>query len=226
MIKSLIWWLVQTAVGHNPGHSVTFNVLGKKMRVCSRCTGMYWGTLISVPILAIFSLGEGYDFWYIFGMSWFFVLPAILDWTTVKAGLWKGDNSIRLLTGFMLGAGGMLYLFLLPAPFIYRVASLWGYSMVFAVAHYTTKCREYHLPVRGPIRQNLVAMGAIVPLSAVTCQHTGGCGQCCTVCPCADACGCCFSPCTCCICMVPMICCFKRFMDKRYGGERNEPGCW
>ena len=211
--KQLIWWIVQITIGHNPDHSTTITVFNKKMQVCSRCFGLYLGLAVFAPAFWLISFRESYGFWYIFCASWILALFSIVDWVTVKAGLWKGDNAVRMLTGFMLGLGGMLYLFLLPIPSIYRIITLWGYGLIFTVVHYAVKCKEFNLSLKNPIHQNLVAMGMIVPLSTGGCGLTGGCGQGCTVCPCANACGCACSPCMCCVCMCPMICFVKKYMD-------------
>ena len=217
-----MFWMGLRQLEHNE-HYTTIHLFGKPINACSRCLGMYIGMLITLPIVILLSFIETYNFWYIFGLSWLLASFSIIDWATVKAGLWKGNNNVRITTGFMLGAAGFIYLFLLPinvispVSFGFKYFTLCIYGFVFSIVHYGVKCGELDLSLKNPVRQNLAAIYAASPLAVASggleCGQTGGCGGICNCCPCGG--GCCVSPLCCCIGICPLICIMKSTMDKK-----------
>ena len=212
-----IFWTALRKLEHNE-HYTTIHLFGKPINTCSRCLGMYSGMLITLPIVILLSFIGTYDFWHIFGFAWFLALFPIADWATVKAGLWKGNSNVRIATGFMLGAAGFIYLFLLPinvispVSFGFKYLTLCIYGFVFSIAHYGVKCGELNLSLKNPVRQNLAVIYAASPLAVVSCGQTGGCGSLCNCCPGGM---CCISPLCCCIGICPLICIMKSAMDKK-----------
>jgi len=216
-----IFWMTLRNLEHNE-HYTTVHLSGRSINACSRCLGMYSGMLISLPIVILLSFIGTYNFWHIFGLAWLLASFSIIDWSIVKAGLWKGNNNVRIVTGFMLGAAGFIYLFLLPITVIspisfgFKYATLCIYGFVFSMAHYGVKCRELNLSLKNPVRQNLAVIYAASPLAVVSggleCGQTGGCMGCCN-CPCGEGCLC--APLCLCIGICPLICIMKSAMDKK-----------
>lgn len=221
-VKEIFWNALQM-LEHNDQHCTTIHPFGKTINACSRCLGMYIGMLVALPIVILFSSIGTYNFWHIFGFAWFLALFPIADWATVKAGIREGNNNVRIVTGFMLGSAGLIYLFLLPinvispVSFGFKYLTLCIYGFVFSIAHYGVKCGELNLSLKNPVRQNLAVIYAASPLAVASgtigCGQTGGCGSFCNCCPCGG--GCCCSPLCCCIGICPLICIIKSAMDKK-----------
>ncbi len=92
-------------------HWITLDVLGRKLRLCARCTGYALGFLTLMVVISL----QGLQF---FGSlpllhQFFFCLlllaPLTLDWITQSWGLRESNNGLRLLTGFSLGSGVALF---------------------------------------------------------------------------------------------------------------------
>lgn len=74
---------------------------GKSIRLCTRCTGIYFGILVTVILLLSgFHLPQTAEV----VVAAVFPLPAMSDWSLDRYGIWKGTNSIRFISGFMMGA--------------------------------------------------------------------------------------------------------------------------
>ncbi|MBE3122022.1 MAG: DUF2085 domain-containing protein [Thermoplasmata archaeon] len=204
-----------TLILHNDEHHITINYHGKEVKTCARCLGMYLGMIAVLPAIVLLSAFGRFEFGIIFSVSWILALVAIADWGTVKAKIWHGNNHIRLFSGFCLGVAGMTYLFLLPIPLIQRILSLWIYSLVYSVIHYSVTCKEHNLSLWNPISQNIAIIYA-KPLAVGQCGMTGGCGSCCGCCscPCASCSPCMCCPCCCCAGVIPLLCLSKTCMDK------------
>lgn len=86
--------------------TIEFHVFKKHIRLCTRCTGIYFGIittllsfLLSITIPHILQLV----------IIFTFPIPAIIDWGLDKYSLWGGNNTTRFVSGFMLG---ICYIFL------------------------------------------------------------------------------------------------------------------
>jgi len=135
-------------IQHNPRHFIELNLAGKKIRPCARCFGLWIGLItaffLSIPfIVGLYVLD---NFLLIFLISWGLVIPAIIDWSTVKLGLRKGNNNIRVTTGFCQGLGIIIYLFILPAGIIFKLLTYGLYEGIFYlirwkyhISHYSIK---------------------------------------------------------------------------------------
>jgi uncharacterized membrane protein len=78
----------------------SFFFKGKQFPVCARCTGIHLG-YISFPLflLNVFVLN--------IGITFFLIIPTILDGLTQAFCNRESTNAIRLITGFMAGIGIM-----------------------------------------------------------------------------------------------------------------------
>ena len=220
-LKNLLWNGLHQ-LEHN-AHYVTLNIFGKEMHLCSRCTGMGLGIILSLPFVLHLYFNYQFNFELIFIISWIFALFAIADWSSIKTGLRKGNNGIRAVTGFLLGMGIHTYLFLLPTTIFFNSISLWSYGIVFTVVAYVAWCRKYNLSLRNPIAQNVAVLSAM-PLAVGNvpcgCSQTGGCcGSC--ACPGCNT-TCCFSPCLICGCTLPLLC-FLPTILKWFKGRKKSP---
>lgn len=213
-IEKTFWTVVRT-LEHNE-HYITVNILGMPIKACARCLGSFLGALVAFFIITPFMTLGPFDFASVFILSWILAGFAIVDWATVKAKLREGGNTVRFVTGYLLNIGGMIYLLLLPIPFLFRIASLLGYGLVFLVIQYIVKCKEHGLSLKNPIRQNLATItAATIPLTigTSTCGKTGGCN--CACCPCGNMCSCFCSPIGMCVCIgCPGILIMKLIMDR------------
>ena len=135
-------------IQHNPRHYIKLNIFSYEIRPCARCFGLWTGLLIGFILSSPFWLGLFHteNFIIVFIIAWLFVIPAIVDWSTVKLGLRKGNNDIRVVTGFLQGVGVMIYLFVLPADIIFRITTILLYESTFYlikglyhIHHYKTK---------------------------------------------------------------------------------------
>lgn len=129
-------------IQHNPRHYLKINIKGKEIHPCARCFGLWVGALIGFIFASPFWLGFVYidNFNLIFSIAWLLALPCIIDWSTVKIGLRKGNNYIRILTGFLYGLGAIVYIFVLPANILLKIGSYALYEGIFYIIR-----KEYKL---------------------------------------------------------------------------------
>lgn len=103
----------------------------KKIRLCARCTGIYSGIIFTI-LYFLLSLHISHSIALI--IIYVFPIPAILDWGIEKYNLWKGNNTTRLVSGFLLG---ICYVFLwtkfIRNPFDIEV---WVIAIVYVIIAY------------------------------------------------------------------------------------------
>lgn len=202
-------------------HYIILTLSGKEIRACARCLGKYVGMFIALPSvlilaypngvnllkIAFITASERFGFWEVFLVFWVLAGFAIADWSLIKLKIWHGDNNVRFFSGLTLGAGQVIYIFLLPLPMYVNVLTLTSYWVVLSIARYVTFCKEYHLSLRNPVRQNVAVICASMPLTTVQagiCTQTGGICDCCAL-PCGDICSCFCNPCCCCVGVIPIV---------------------
>jgi len=75
-------------------------VLGRRVYLCARCSGVYPGIVAGVVVPTV---GPGVP-WTALLVA-LFPLPALLDWTLTAFTDRRGTNGVRTLTGVLLGFG-------------------------------------------------------------------------------------------------------------------------
>ncbi|MCD6467806.1 MAG: DUF2085 domain-containing protein [Thermoplasmata archaeon] len=211
---SLTEKLIQ-AIEHNPEHYIELTIRGKTIRPCARCLGKYLGMFLSLPIALLFFFGHiSIPFTVAFIISWLLAIPAIFDWLTVKLNIRKGNNNIRFVTGFLLGAGITSYFIILPASLLFKISTFFVYSAIFAII-------RIHFTVDGGIRaviQKAKESIAYPKANIYSCGVETGC--CCSLC---NGCyGTCMNACLCTLVMLialPMLCCSLKILC---GGKKND----
>jgi uncharacterized membrane protein len=98
-------------LAHN--HWFTLNILGHEVRVCARCSGYILG--LAAPLLFFQTIGTEVST--LTGLIWQLVclllaLPLVFDWVTQSWGLRKGDNTVRLASGIILGLDLFIFMML------------------------------------------------------------------------------------------------------------------
>ena len=120
-------------IEHNREHFLTINLGDKKYYPCARClgigVGLITGFIITLPFLT--RLFYTNNFTLVFIIAWLFAIPSIIDWSTVKLKLRKGNNKIRTLVGFLHGIGITIYFFVLPAHIIFKFGTYFLYEFIF-----------------------------------------------------------------------------------------------
>ncbi|MBD3252261.1 DUF2085 domain-containing protein [Candidatus Pacearchaeota archaeon] len=139
--------IIKETIEHNPNHYIKIEIFGKRLRPCARCFGQWIGILISLIITSPFWLGFIYvdNFMLIFVISWLFVFPAIIDWSTTKLGFRKGNNNIRFLTGYLFGTGIIIYLLVLPTNMVFKIVTFAIYEIIFHMIRRYHGLKHYHL---------------------------------------------------------------------------------
>jgi len=118
--------------------TIEFKIFNKSIRLCTRCTGIYLG-IIATILLFLSAINIPYIFQFVIIFA--FPVPAMLDWGLDKYDLWKGSNTTRFISGFMLG---VCYIFLwarfIQNPLdivVWSVAAV--YSAIVGIILYTVK---------------------------------------------------------------------------------------
>jgi uncharacterized membrane protein len=86
-------------------HWITIPLPGGGIRICARCTGYLLGLItatytIGSSLLTEFQAQAILIQWLIIGI---FLTPFVVDWVGQRWGLHEGNNSQRLVTGFLMG---------------------------------------------------------------------------------------------------------------------------
>jgi len=125
--------LILDYIQHNKRHYITLKIKGKEIYPCARCFGLWIGTILGFFLTSPFWLGLIYidNFILVFTAAWLLVIPNIIDWSSVKLGLRKGNNKIRVTVGFFYGIGVAVYIFVLPINILFRIGTYLLYELVF-----------------------------------------------------------------------------------------------
>jgi len=136
--RQMNWWkrlflFFFAVTEHNEEHYVTLNLAGENVYACSRCLGAYLSALV-----CWFAFGAMY-FLGIFPLSFIevFVISMVLgsltlgDYITVDIlHRRKGNNKVRFVAGLFLGVAAMLYFWLLPADWLFKIGTLIIYNLL------------------------------------------------------------------------------------------------
>lgn len=149
-IKKIILDFIQ----HNPRHYIIFNLLGKEIRPCSRCFGLWMGLIIGFIFTSPFWLKFIHidNFILVFTVAWLFAVPAIIDWITVILGLRSSNNRIRVVTGFSYGMGITIYFFVLPANILFKILTYALFEIIFHLIRWRFHIKHYNMKVKNKAR--------------------------------------------------------------------------
>jgi len=199
---------------HNE-HSLDITIRGRTISPCARCTGMYLGLLTIMITSFLYWLGILHfplQLITTFILSWFFVTPAVIDWVSTKTGIRKGNNRIRVVTGFFLGIGIGTYFFLMPAGILFKVLTFITYQLMIGMPTYAIYNKKAGLPIKKqvflfkqPLKHFFQPQERRLPLADNTMGQEGiGC------------------PCFC-----PLLCCCmsQSLRRGRRGGRGGQLGC-
>lgn len=91
-------------------HWFTLYLIGKKIRICARCTGYILGFTFLYSLNKMFRL-EFFSITSKWSLYPFFLLllPLVFDWLTQSWGLRESVNGIRFITGLLFGFAFFLY---------------------------------------------------------------------------------------------------------------------
>jgi uncharacterized membrane protein len=96
-------------LAHN--HWITIKVIGREVRLCARCSGYAAGIIAAT---ALHRLKSPASFQKLpvniqFSVCLAMLLPLAVDWITQSWGWRESNNSLRFLTGTVLGYGVFLF---------------------------------------------------------------------------------------------------------------------
>jgi uncharacterized membrane protein len=130
-LKSVILGLFRIAE-HNREHYVTINLFGENVYACSRCLGAYATGLICYFLFGfLYLLNISLPFYPVFITSFALGSVTLIDFATVDIfHVRKGNNRIRFFAGYLLGIAAMLYFWLLPASWYFRIGTLLIYNLL------------------------------------------------------------------------------------------------
>lgn len=190
------------AIIEHGNHHVVVRIGKYTLHPCARCFGMYTAMALMLPVILayhynFFSLGFGIAF----ALSWILVSPSIIDWTTTKFTRRKGSNTLRVITGGLLGAGIMTYVFLLPASWIFRIVTFVIYELSFSMVTLIVHCSEYGIKPLSLISRHATTKNTL----AYGCAPEVSC--CCDCCfPNCNFSYCFIIPLLFCCCSIPLCC--------------------
>lgn len=136
-IKRMILQVLRI-VQHNGEHFVKLHVFGENIYACSRCLGAYTTGLICWFLFGIlYFLNVSLPFSFVFITSLLLGSVTLIDYATVDIfHTRKGNNRIRLIAGALLGISGMLYFWLLPTDWWFRMGTLLFYIVLAMLVAY------------------------------------------------------------------------------------------
>ncbi len=198
---------------HNKiSHSIPVTIKGTTHYLCARCTGKYIGIISGMFLFFYLNILDYITTspFQLFVLSWLFATPSILDWSTAKLGFWRGDNTMRFITGVFMGIGISCFLYIPFSNIFIRIILLYVFSLsvVVPVKLYTNKKRDFsteiknwwHIPYHlNPQSQmwklNIGNSGQRLPppqlLNRKSQQRQTSQSSCCDCNPCEDDCWCC-----------------------------------
>ena len=87
--------LLQIVYGCHCLDERSFHFKGKKFPICARCTGIFVGNLISIPLLFVYIPS--------FYLCVILMLPLIIDGTVQYLTKYNSNNFLRFITGLLWG---------------------------------------------------------------------------------------------------------------------------
>ena len=128
-------WSLGTLSGCHQMKERSFHIRGKQLLVCARCTGAFIGYLIGALTFVFYRI----PFW----ICLLFCAIMFTDWLIQRLNILPSNNTRRLITGILCGAGlSQLYLLLLvtivkisnrserSARFLSDLFYFWAFSVI------------------------------------------------------------------------------------------------
>jgi uncharacterized membrane protein len=86
----------------------SFFILGQKFAVCSRCTGLYFGFVLTLALYPLLKSLRRTD---LPSRKWLIAaaIPLLIDFSLTLFGLWENTHVTRFLTGMLLGSVMVFY---------------------------------------------------------------------------------------------------------------------
>jgi uncharacterized membrane protein len=110
--KKIVSWLPLSHHHHHQLDRCVMLPLGqKKVALCARCLGLYPVMLLVLAGQIVAKLRPSMPLdWWIVTVG---IAPALADWALSRLDAWRGNNTLRLVTGAIAGAalGRSLYLY-------------------------------------------------------------------------------------------------------------------
>ena len=104
-MSSFEWWRI---FAHR--HWITLSINGKKIRLCSRCSGTVVGySLLKFVFFQDSQFFNSLSLNHQLFLCILFAFPTILDWITQTWDWRESTNNLRLVTGFLLGISAALF---------------------------------------------------------------------------------------------------------------------
>jgi len=196
-------------------HRITWHLGNKTLHTCARCTGMYATMLLMLPVVLLNFFGYIHlTFNVAFCLSWILAIPSIYDWATVKLGMRDGNNKARLITGSLLGAGIITYIFLLPSSWLFRIGTFVIYELIMSAIVLSVHMHELGLSFNdikdmARVKPNRMIYGCM--------PETTCCCDCCF--PNCNFGFCLLLPLLCTCCTIP-LCCGCPILSKAKGNKK------
>ena len=121
-MKPFDWW---TLLAHS--HWVTAKIVGRRLRLCARCTGATLGftAILLVGLSGHLPFFKSVPLTSQLGLCLLLAAPASIDWFTQTLEFRESNNVLRILTGLLEGVG-VGFLSLTSIPTTLKIAILIG----------------------------------------------------------------------------------------------------
>ena len=114
---------------HKETHAFRVHFDGRLYYVCARCSGLYLGVVLGLPLTLTFGLavplllhlGDVLTDLVCLGLA----LPTMIDWTTQRLALRESTNRLRFASAFLAGFALVLYL-LAAVTLVHKLLFLFG----------------------------------------------------------------------------------------------------
>jgi hypothetical protein len=106
-MSQLIKFLIRI-LSHNDNHFIKVKCGVDEVRLCTRCTGMLLGLIVSLPVIIILGANRAPG-GIVAGIAVSLFLPDFLYWALTRVRRLPDKNPIRVLNGFVLGVGITLF---------------------------------------------------------------------------------------------------------------------
>ena len=119
-------------VQHNGEHFITLKVFGENVYACSRCLGAYITGFICYLLFGfLYLMGVSLPFYPVLIVSFVLGSVTLVDFASVDLfHVRKGSNLVRFVAGALLGVAAMLYFWLLPTDWWFRIGTLFIYNVL------------------------------------------------------------------------------------------------